>query len=178
MDTSQKICQSCGRRPAAVEFIQVTGEERRELSLCRECALSVGVRTQMEAFQRLTQLLMSPQGPLNLPDEMKAALGMTCSRCGLVFEEFVHTGLLGCPQCYEDFREQLKPALRRMHGVTKQALDEKGEALPAADAIHENEPSHSDVREQIEMELHLALLEEDYEKAAALRDKLRHWDEH
>jgi len=158
-----KTCQACGHRPAVVEFIQVTGDVRREFSLCRECALSMGVRAQVEAFQRLSQLLMHDMTAAGIPDEMRAALGAKCGGCGLVFGEFVQTGLLGCPKCYEDFKDLLKPVLRRMHGVTKK---------PAA-AHERSGDGAGGTKEQLEMELHLALLEEDYEKAATLRDKLK-----
>ena len=176
-----KTCQACERRPAAVEFIQVTGDERREMALCRECALTMGVRAQVEAFQRLSQLLME-QNASSSPFDAET-LQTKCSQCGLVFEEFVRTGLLGCPQCYQDFEEQLKPALRRLHGVTKsaerdlgssaQAGDESGHASlpplknPAAEA------ENSATRAQLEVELNLALMDEDYERAATLRDRLR-----
>jgi protein arginine kinase activator len=164
-------CQSCGRRPAVVQFIQVNGDERRELSLCQECAFSVGMRAQVEAFQRLSRMFLEQQLSLpNISEETRAALATVCSQCGLVFEEFVKTGLLGCPQCYQDFHEHLQPILRRMHGVVKQRGDE-----PSSPPPPEPHDSHaSETREQIEMELHLALLEEDYEKAARLRDKLKH----
>jgi len=169
-----KICQACGHRPAAVEFIQVTGDTRRELALCRECALSMGVRAQVEAFQRLSQLLMNQLPAEGASDEMRAALAAKCSGCGLVFEEFVKTGLLGCPKCYDDFKDLLKPVLRRMHGVTKQVSDsaetKKSQEHPGEKITEE---TADDPREQLEMELHLALLEEDYEKAATVRDKLK-----
>jgi protein arginine kinase activator len=167
-----KTCQACGHRPAVVEFIQVTGDTRRELSLCRECALSMGVRAQVEAFQRLSQLLLHDMTISGIPDEMRAALSAKCSACGLVFAEFVKTGLLGCPQCYEDFKDLLKPVLRRMHGVTKKPA--ASQTQKKAEGVHEHtEDMVAETREQLEMELHLALLEEDYEKAAALRDKLK-----
>jgi protein arginine kinase activator len=165
-------CQSCGRRPAVVQFIQVNGDERRELSLCQECALSVGMRAQVEAFQRLSRMFLEQQLSLpNLSDETRAALSTVCSNCGLVFEEFIQTGLLGCPQCYQDFHALLQPILRRMHGVIKQRGDEP--LMPITPPEIRDELA-SETREQIEMELHLALLEEDYEKAARLRDKLKH----
>jgi len=157
-----------------VEFIQVTGDVRREMSLCRECALSLGVRAQVEAFQRLSQLLMQPPSPADLPDEMRAALAAKCSACGYVFEEFINTGLLGCPQCYHDFESLLRPVLRRLHGVIRQAADEVGETPPRASDSHvagATMPMAS--REDLEAELQLALIEENYEKAAILRDRLR-----
>ncbi len=164
-----KTCQACERRPAVVEFIQVTGEERREMALCRECALSMGVRAQVEAFQRLTQLLMEQNTP-DSPFDAEA-LQTKCGRCGLVFEEFVRTGLLGCPQCYRDFEELLKPALRRLHGVIRQNPDETAHASQTPPPQPKEKPELN--REQLEIELNLALIDEDYERAAALRDKLR-----
>jgi protein arginine kinase activator len=166
---SMKTCQACGHRPAVVEFIQVTGDVRRELSLCRECALSMGVRAQVEAFQRLSQLLLHDLPLTDIPEEMKAALGSKCSNCGLVFQEFIQTGLLGCPKCYEDFQDLLKPILRRMHGVTKKPTASQTSTGKSGGMDYES----AETKEQLEMELHLALLEEDYEKAATLRDKLK-----
>jgi len=169
-----KTCQACERRPAVVEFIQVTGDERREMALCRECALSMGVRAQVEAFQRLSQLLME-QNSSSSPFDADT-LQAKCSRCGMVFEEFVRTGLLGCPQCYLDFEQQLKPALRRLHGVTRQAGEEPGHAaqsVPPVSKDNAGETKSTETRQRLEIELNLALIDEDYERAAALRDKLR-----
>lgn len=33
-----------------------------------------------------------------------------------MFSRFKETGLLGCPQCYHDFREYLNPMIRRIQG--------------------------------------------------------------
>jgi protein arginine kinase activator len=164
-----KTCQVCERRPAVVEFIQVTGDERREMALCRECALSIGVRAQVEAFQRLSQLLTEQEssGPFDAD-----ALQSKCTRCGMLFQEFVRTGLLGCPHCYQDFRELLKPALRRLHGVIRQMPD-AAEPVPQTPAPKAKATKSAESREQLEVELNLALIDEDYERAAALRDKLR-----
>jgi len=170
-----KTCQACERRPAVVEFIQVTGDERREMALCRECALSMGVRAQVEAFQRLSQLLMQQNlsaSPFDADD-----LQAKCSCCGMVFEEFVGTGLLGCAQCYRDFEHQLKPALRRLHGVIRQITDETAahaaQTPPPQMARSAAESRGTETRAQLEIELNLAIMDEDYEKAATLRDKLR-----
>ena len=174
-----KTCQACNTRPALVEFVQVTGNERREMSLCRECALSIGMRSQVEAFQRLSQLLMQQPAMTEITDDMRAALGTSCRRCGLVFEEFVKTGLLGCPECYSEFHDLLKPVLRRLHGVTRKSGKKKTEPVAsAAPRTRTSEPDAAsemtgDSREHLEMQLNLALLEENYERAAVIRDQLK-----
>ncbi len=153
-----------------VEFIQVTGDERRMFALCRECAVSHGLSVQVGAFQRLSQLLLHQMRPLGstMPEEWQAAMESSCGNCGLVFEEFVKTGLLGCSHCYEEFHELLTPILRRLHGVTKQTAEEAESGSPIV-AKHAPDPN----REQLEAELNSALSEENYERAAAIRDKLK-----
>jgi protein arginine kinase activator len=169
-ETPASVCQSCGRRPAVVEFIQVSGDERRQFALCRECAVSHGLSVQLDAFQRLSQLLLHQMRPLGntVPEEWQAAMGAKCGRCGLAFEDFVRTGLLGCSQCYKDFQEFLTPILRRLHGVTRQTAEELDNASPS---IEKRPPDPS--RGQLEAELSAALSEENYEKAAAIRDRLK-----
>ncbi len=41
-----------------------------------------------------------------------------CPACGTALSDYARTGLLGCAECYEAFREQLRPAVRRIHGRT------------------------------------------------------------
>jgi protein arginine kinase activator len=172
-DRSPALCQSCGIRPAAVEFIQVTGNERREIALCRECAATHGVGMQLDAFQRLAQLLMHQMRPVSqVSEEWQTAMTTTCSKCGLVFEQFVQTGLLGCPQCYTDFHDILMPVLRRLHGVVKQSPTEPGTPRPASEP-QPMEETETSLRERLETELQRALDEENFERAALIRDQLR-----
>ena len=164
------MCQSCGVQPAAVEFIQVNANERRQIALCRECAATFGVEGQLDAFQRLAQLLMHQMRSVTqVPEEWQTAMAAVCSRCGLVFEQFLRTGLLGCPQCYKDFHDFLTPVLRRLHGVTKQTVDESKSVPETPD-----HPAPDDARRaRLEAELHLALVEENFERAATIRDELK-----
>ena len=37
-----------------------------------------------------------------------------CSRCGYTFSQFKRTGLLGCPDCYQEFYKELLPTLRKI----------------------------------------------------------------
>ena len=172
-DTSQSLCQSCGKRPAVVEFIQVSGDERRQFALCRECAVSHGLSLQVDAFQRLSQLLMHQMRPIGqtTPEEWQSALETKCGKCGLAFEDFVKTGLLGCSQCYRDLHDLLTPILRRLHGVTKQTPEDTETSKPVPTA--EKKAAADTRRRELEAQLQVALVEEDYETAATIRDKLK-----
>jgi protein arginine kinase activator len=177
-----KLCQSCGQRPAAVEFIQVMGDTRREISLCRECAVSQGMAAQLAAFGQLTQQILANlklQGDVQTPAVDMPAV--PCETCGLSFEEFLSSGLLGCPDCYPEFEHALNTVLRRLHGVAHRAVSEdiaqRHEALrrhPEDSTPVETEARAKEHRrEELEVKIELALLEENYELAAKLRDELK-----
>lgn len=44
--------------------------------------------------------------------------GTACPVCGTTLADYARTGLLGCAACYETFREDLRPDIRRIHGKT------------------------------------------------------------
>jgi protein arginine kinase activator len=173
-----KLCQSCQQRPAVVEFIQVMGDVRREVSLCRECAMSHGMAAQFTAFQQLSQQILEQMNQAEeFQPESPEANVAPCANCGLSFEEFVRTGLLGCPQCYTNFGDVLTKVLRRLHGVThmESATPVEGHKNHVksehAAPPHEEEVKRS--REELEIKIQVALLEENYELAAQLRDQLK-----
>lgn len=81
-------CTQCGR-PAS-RYKIVTGGEEREVVLCPAC------------YQAL-------YGRQN---------ARRCPSCGMTFEDYKRTGLLGCAKCYRYFRRELLPAVRDIQGGT------------------------------------------------------------
>ena len=72
--------------------------------------------------------------------------------------------MLGCPHCYDAFRDELLPMIRRTHGnVRHKAGDEPKKA---------KQPAPSE-KEKLEAELKEAVAAENFEKAAELRDRIR-----
>jgi protein arginine kinase activator len=173
-----KLCQSCQQRPAVVEFIQVTGTVRRELSLCRECAMTHGMAAQIAAFQQLSKQIIEHMKPIDeLPLSGPETQIAPCTSCGLSFDEFIRTGLLGCPQCYQSFGDVLSHILRRLHGVSHMtgSNGQEGHKHPAKTEHSKGDakPGGQTAREELEIKIELALLEENYELAAQLRDQLK-----
>ncbi len=94
------------------------------------------------------------------------------------FESYMKDGLLGCATCYTEFRDLLDPILRRMHGVSHMPdLSSKPVLTATPDPLFPGSTVqlelHLPTREELEVELQLALLEEDYERAARLRDQIK-----
>ena len=153
------LCEQCGKHPATIHFTQVINGEKTEMALCAECARERGSISMGEAASLLAGLLEGGA------ERAQAESGARCSRCGRSYAQFRKTGLLGCAQCYQDFRTQLSPMLKRIHG----RLQHEGH-IPASAG------EGLRLRREIEgkrREMQTAIEQEAFERAASLRDELR-----
>jgi protein arginine kinase activator len=90
---------------------------------------------------------------------------MTCESCGTTHQEFKKGGRLGCEACYHVFRPVLEPLLDGMHAGIKHLGKVPSRSVKKKSA-EENEGI-------LQKELKKAVEEENYEKAAELRDRLK-----
>ena len=90
---------------------------------------------------------------------------MTCESCGTTHQEFKKGGRLGCEACYHVFRPVLEPLLDGMHAGIKHFGK-----VPAR-SVHKKVTLENE--ESLQKELRKAVEEENYEKAAELRDRLK-----
>ena len=155
-------CQSCGLRPATVHVTRIVQGQVEQAHLCAACAQENGEIEIANPVALLQSLLanFAGQGPT-----LKTETEKRCPSCGFRFSEFRETGRLGCPSCYGNFRDELEPLLRRLHGTT----EHRGK-LPA----RRGGAFQRDRRLQaLRRDLHEAVAREEYERAAALRDEIR-----
>lgn len=154
-------CQDCNKKPAEVHITQIINNEKVVLALCKDCAAKRGFHSPLE--NKSFPLAAFLQHKFSQRSEPVADL--KCPRCGLTFEEFTQQGRFGCGTCYQAFRAQLEPMLRKIHGSSMH----KGK-LPVSDIGSEQSVKEE---ERLETELKKAIEGEDFERAAELRDKLR-----
>ena len=162
-------CEQCGQRPAVVEFIQVIGDVRKRTRLCRECAVEHSLEGSIGALRAFAQQIFGELFTQAEKLEKHFAIPeKPCSSCGTTFHQFLETSLLGCPTCYYEFHDALKPILRRIHGSTRiRTSNKKPSISPALDA-ELLKLQHA----KLKIELQKALVEENYELAAQIRDQL------
>lgn len=163
-------CQDCKERPAQVHFTQILNNEKVTLALCKKCAAARGFHSPLESMpfplaEILSGLMDKPQRGTapEIPDTL------SCTGCGMTFQEFARLGRFGCGQCYQTFRNRLQPIMRKIHGAS----------LHRGNMPHQNPEQSTDdkpipVREEerLEAELQKAIAAEDFERAAEIRDKL------
>lgn len=161
------VCEECGKNPAAVHISKVINGVKSEKHLCHECAQAQGQLSFMSeptfTFHNLLAGLFEPG------KQVKGAPAKTqsrCPNCGLTFSDFRRLGHLGCDSCYDTFHAELQHLIRRIHGSTSHTGKvPKGRR----DSVAYKERELERMREA----LHEAVVSEEYEKAAELRDAIR-----
>ena len=166
------LCDDCGRNKAVVHIVQAGAGRRAEKNLCEECAAKYG-EFLMPFGKRDVSVNDFLKGVFGAQEEKEArgsqALERTeliCPNCGMSYPDFLQTGKIGCSVCYETFRRQLDPLLRRIHGSSAHS----GKIPHRTGGTLELKQRAALLREQLQA----CVAREEYEKAAAYRDEIRH----
>ncbi|MBR3842972.1 MAG: UvrB/UvrC motif-containing protein [Christensenellaceae bacterium] len=151
------LCDVCEKNEATIHTIQYINGTTSEQHLCPDCAAKL-----QSEFGMLGKI--SNNDFIKNFFTVKHSAEKRCPNCGYSFEDFKKSGFLGCPDCYQAFRQEILPMLRRVHGHTKHigAVPEKADER--AKARHEIE--------ELKRRLAEAISEENFEEAAKLRDQI------
>lgn len=149
------ICQQCKKRPATVNFIDTVGGEKVALHLCEQC-----YKYKYGEFESV----MSDAILSGLLGEAAPAKNKVCRVCGMRFEEYERTGLLGCSSCYDVFKDELMPSIERIQGKTRHVGKEGGDHS----AEHDLRLRLKALQEQLEA----ALTRGDYPSASRLNRQM------
>jgi protein arginine kinase activator len=172
------ICEACHQNLATVHLTEIVQKQKKELHLCEECARGKG--DFYKGNFSVAEFLGGLQDPKKKTSPEKAAPAAktaapkpdpipACPSCGLTFADFRTTGRLGCANDYEHFKKSLLPLLEKIHGATQHTgkvpgrLGQKLEKAKVLSALRKD--------------LNLAIQREEYERAAELRDKIKHIEE-
>jgi protein arginine kinase activator len=154
-----KLCQYCSKREAKIHYTEIKDGKKTEMHICEQCAQAKNV---VLAFPSMLQHIVKGAPVAGAETE---AVPATCPGCGLAYAEFKAKGRLGCPRCYGAFAPVLVPLLEKVHGKARHV----GRTPERVRGVQQ---SRREI-ERIEAELQEAVSGEQYEKAAALRDRLR-----
>ncbi len=153
------FCDKCKANKATVHFTKIINGKKTEQHLCEYCADSMdNTFTFDDMFKNVFNI--NPYGGYSREIGMKK-----CSSCGLTLDELNKTGKLGCSDCCEAFKEYIEPALRSFHSGTKHKGKRPGKSVSVMPKV--------DKKAELKTKLDEAIKNEEYEKAAEIRDILR-----
>lgn len=161
------LCDQCKEREAVMHLTQIVEEKVTTQHLCERCAAERGVEA-------------APATPKTPLGSFLAAMGkatpgtgtrVACDGCGATLQDFREVGRLGCPACYTTFGVELRDLLRRLHGSTTHVGDQYEQ--PGTVADRPEDIPVPDPLARMRDRLQEAVVAEDFELAAELRDQLR-----
>lgn len=166
------LCQKCKKNQANVHLVKLVNGEKSDVWLCEECArkisdISLGIpMTSMnnESFQNIISgFFDSFDKKKETQKELK--MDVICPNCGMRFSKFKKTFEVGCEECYSSFRDLIDEEIKKVQGSTihigKMPLN-----------ITRNEERQLSI-DELKDQLNKAVMEEAYERAAILRDKIK-----
>jgi protein arginine kinase activator len=168
------LCDVCKKKQATVHLTEIVNDEVTELHLCEECAKSKGA--QMQQHFSIADLL---SGLVDFPLEAskrKEHIKLKCPKCGMKYSDFKKLGRFGCANCYDVFKRALYPLLRKIHGsahhLGKQPKEMPVKTVKSTKARPKPE-ERADRLKELKKRLEKAIELEEFEEAAALRDKIK-----
>ena len=159
-------CQICNKNDATIHLTEIADGERTEMHICEQCAIEqdIAVKSHIPINELLSNLLAVQPSDDELfgPSEQTLA----CPNCGFTLAQFRKEGALGCPRDYDVFEKTLLTLIEKAHDGKTTHCGKIPLKTP------------KDTKKQMEMlnlrqQLEAAVISEDYELAAELRDKIK-----
>lgn len=163
------ICDVCKKNKATVHLTQIINGIKKEYNLCESCAKEMNTISFIPdinigkdfSFQNVIGGLIDYINGNSYKVEEK---DVVCKNCGMSYKEFKDNGLLGCSECYTEFKEFLNPVVKRLHGST----EHMGKIPKKTCSCIIQKKKILKFKE----DLNKAVAMEEYEKAAEIRDKI------
>ena len=157
------LCEECKVNEATYTLSVMMGDEITTRHLCGDCMARMNMTLSAGNIKNLLSSILS--AITGNDTSVAPQQEVVCPRCHTTLSQFTKTGHLGCPGCYEAFREQLQPMLLQIHGRVQHA---GRQPLCTEDAQRTRTR-----QEQLTRLMEQAVALEDFETAAQLRDQLR-----
>lgn len=162
-------CQKCNKNEANTHITKVINGVKTEQYLCSECAgesqelmnFQSGFDSEFDNF--FSGFFANPF-IVGKAQSRKLDSGRSCGFCGTTLDDIERNGRLGCSQCYKSFGDFLLNPLKQIHGTnhhTGKIPNRAGRGIRHANEI-----------EKLQNELSRAVMDQNFEKAAELRDKI------
>lgn len=164
------LCQKCNKNEATVHVRQTVNGVKTEMMLCAGCAGMEG------GYSFFKDDLFSGFFSDSILGMRRSEEQKKCPRCGLTRRELAASGRAGCAACYEFFAPELDKIIYGIHGNARH----NGSAPVCHAEQMEKKKKLDELKNKIEAlkkEQQEAIAEQNYEKAAELRDRIRALEE-
>lgn len=151
------LCDRCKTREATGVYQQTVNGQSQTLHLCAHCSNELLFGSFFSDFGVNNFFANNLRG--------EAPKRKVCDKCGMSYEEIRRSGRLGCANCYKVFERELARSIEQIHGKAHHI----GKVPQSADGALRQKR----LLTELKMALNKAIAEQDFERAAELRDQIR-----
>lgn len=160
-------CQSCGKKEATVRYIESVNGKKQEMQFCVECAKKLGFVNFSDMFSPIFTGIPEFFDSFAIQDELK------CPNCGYTFEDYTNTGFLGCENCFNTFQNRLDDIFLKLHGKNRHPKIKTNNLNKIYKKTSKDNINKEDKILQLKEKLKILVKDEEYEKAAVIRDEIK-----
>lgn len=157
------LCQSCKINNATSHFHSYINGVVADSYLCSECAAKLQNNGFYEdsLYNMLTSFFEN--------EKSNVITSKKCDCCGTTLIDISKSGRVGCGNCYSVFYDELKPGLIKLHGRTAHV----GKNSRDNQNVSKDSISNDEKLKILNSNLKAAIENEEYEKAAVIRDEIK-----
>ncbi len=159
-------CDRCGK-PSVYHSTLIVNGVSQTTNLCRDCAIKEGVFNDT---------------PTSIFDDMFSTFAdflpfqqienIICPVCKTSLREFKNTEHLGCPNCYDAFREEIENLVKRIAPNQTHKQERLNDYIAKKSKEKDKSLSTADRIAELRQEMAIAVKEERYEDAAKLKKEI------
>lgn len=158
------VCDFCHTHDAVIFLEQVNAKgQKRKINMCLQCAQERGISNNPHSIESSIVDLFRELAAVT--KRLQWENSRLCPVCGTSIAEIRKTALVGCPECYAIFKDDIRTVMQA-NGRDGTYTGSMPERLATVHSVLND-------RMILQDKLDAAVAEEDYEKAALYRDYLR-----
>lgn len=159
-------CQLCYRHKAILSLCYITNNNKKKvIRLCLECAIKKGIISKDGESSSIDINTLILSGLRLFKNKRKALKNRVCPKCNTELKQILDNQKCGCSICYYIFKNSLKRKIEEISGFSQH----KGK-IPKQLFIYKT--YLFDIW-SLKEKLKNAVIKEDYESAAILRDSIK-----
>lgn len=171
------VCEICKKKDAIFFIKEVVFGKERQLALCEDCAMK-HKETIMPSNMQIEKLIKSlldftgeetKSTPEKAPKKHK---NKRCPVCGSTYDEVILGSTIGCAKCYDTFRSDIDEIVDSISKDISYKGDNK-KSTKTSKTKKTNDIDKDVLLRDYKKDLNDAIKNEDFEKAAMLRDEIK-----
>ncbi len=159
------LCEKCNQKQATLHLTEIKNGIKKERHLCEDCAKEEKSMKMDFSIPFSVQDIFSSIMDVDIDNVFSVKEEQICPNCNSTYNRFKNVGRFGCHECYNTFKDQLFPLVKRIQGSTQHV-----------GKVPKKAASSLRIRKEIDVlkeQLNDAIASEDFENAAKIRDEIK-----